>query len=142
MNIKKIAAALVMVGGLATAAQASTDFTFGAAADGSYSCITYCTGFATTDPAHTVGAAGVTWNGATYRLMVQVDGVSYVGAVTAQQQVVQLTEQDIVNGIAVYGPSTLLASAQWTTKRTCTHSGRGQHCTTWYFPYSGTVSLP
>jgi len=115
-------------------AQASTDFTFAPAADGSYTCYTYCVGFDSSDPNHTVEAASA-FGG---RYMVEVDGVTY----TSYTNGGVFNEVDLVNGIAVTGPRTLIATIQYTTKRTCVRSGRVPHCTTYQYAYAGSVSLP
>lgn len=139
--MKKILMFLALVG-LIGAASASTDFTYSAATDGSYLCGTYCSGFVSSDAAHTVEYANVTYYyGATFRVAVSVDGQSYQGYTTSPGTLSQLTELNIVNGIAVYGTRTILASEQYTTRTTCVRQGRGQHCRTTFYTFAGSVSL-
>lgn len=125
---------------LSSVSQAGT-FTYSPATDGSYRCITYCTGFVTSDPAHTVQYVNLQlYSAGLYRITMSVDSVTYSGIYADPTQQNQLVEQSIVNGVVVHGSRTILASANYTTKRTCTGSGRGQHCTTWYFANSGSVT--
>lgn len=132
----------IALAGLCGASSASTDFTYSAATDGSYYCANWCSGFITSDPAHRVQYVSVAYAGqGLYRLVVTVDSQAYSGYTAAPGQLSQLTEYNVVGGIGSYGSSTILASAQYTTKTTCVRSGRGQHCTTFYYPFAGSVSL-
>lgn len=114
-------------------ANAATTFTF-AASDG-YTCPSYCLGFATSDPAHTVGYVNVQLNSvyapSQYKITMSVDGVTYQGITYDPSTMFTLTA----------GSTSIAASVVFTTTRTCTHSGRGQTCTWRFHATSGAVGL-
>lgn len=66
---------------MAGTASATTDFTFAAATDGTYSCGTCCVGFTSSDPSHTVDYADATVADlhGLMRLTLRVDGKYYRG---------------------------------------------------------------
>lgn len=117
-------------------ANAATSFTFAPAPNATYVCPSYCMGFITSDPAHTVDfvtigngpmvLVGGVWT-STYTLTLGIDGVTYRGA-------------SLGSGQSFSAPG-LMASVTWTSSRTCTHSGRGQTCTTRYYGNTGSVAL-
>ena len=72
--------------------------------------------------------------GTPYWLNLTVDGVNYRGQVPGQGILAQLTEIDIVNGVAVYGTRTIIASAEWTVTVTT-----GRYRITKYKVTGGTV---
>jgi hypothetical protein len=126
-----IAAVMVAFAGMA---MASDDFTFDAVTVGT------TTTWETSNPAHTVDY--VSLSSAAY-WGISVDGVFYrLPSGLPNGSLQQLTELDVVNGFAQWGTRTILASLQYTTTRTCNHSGRGQSCTTHYHPYAGEVVTP
>ncbi len=115
--------ALLLASSLAQAA----DFTFSPAIDGSYVCPSYCMGFVTSDPAHTVDYINITSGTlGTNTFTVSVDGVVY-------------QKQNAVSPFSVNGAT---FGINFTTTRTCTHSGRGQTCYTRYHANTGSVSTP
>lgn len=111
-------------------ANAATSFSFAANTDGTYTCSTYCIGFETSDPAHTVDYVNVQLSSnspVAYKITLSVDGVSYQGISSG-------------SGASFTAPG-LLANVVWSTTRTCTHSGRGQSCYTRYHAVSGSLAL-
>ena len=118
----KISIALLAL--LSGVAQADT---FSPATDGSYHCISYCSGYVT-DSANTVEYVNLT---NLQKLTISIDGKAYSGTNIPGQSVTLLASD------GTYA----LVSVQYWTKRTCTHSGRGQHCTTWTFVTSGTFAI-
>jgi hypothetical protein len=121
-------AAIALAAGYASSAVPVT-FTPGP----TYACTTYCTGYVTTDPATTVDYVNLQYAGvySGYRLTVSVNGKVYQGLESAP-----------ATGGALYnadGTFITVSNISYTYKRTCTSSGRGQHCTSWYFVNSGTV---
>lgn len=114
------------------AAQAAT---FSPAVDGTYNCISYCTGYVTDDPATTVDWANVTVAstgamGTVLQLVISVNGVTYKGYSTTWSTPQPVTGTD---------GTTRLISASWSTTTRCVRSGRGQTCTQRRFVTSGTV---
>lgn len=117
-------------------ANAATSFTFAPAPNATYVCSPSCMGFTTSDPAHTVDfvtigngpmvLVGSVWT-STYTLTLGIDGVTYRGT-------------SMGSGQSFTAPG-LMASVTWATSRTCTHSGRGQTCTTRYYANTGSVAL-
>lgn len=127
-----LAACVLFIG----TANAATSFTFAPATNGTYVCPSYCMGFTTSDPAHTVDfvtigngpmvLVGGVWT-STYTLTLGIDGVTYRGT-------------SMGSGQSFSAPG-LMASVTWTSSRTCTHSGRGQTCTTRHYGNTGSVAL-
>ena len=126
-----IIAALV---GFAGYALAGTSFNFAAAADGTYLCPSYCQGFVTDDPAHTVGYVniqlGTPYAPQYYNVTMSVDGATYKG-----------TTYDPAQPFVMNGPAQITVALQYQYTRTCTHSGRGQTCVSRYRTYAGNVQF-
>lgn len=128
--------AIVLALLLAGYANAATSFTFSPATDGTYVCPSYCLGFTTSDPAHSIEyinvqagplvlIGGVYTN--TYALTLGIDGSVYHAT-------------SYGSGQAFSAPG-LMASVNWATSRTCTGSGKGQHCTNRYHANTGSLAL-
>jgi hypothetical protein len=78
-----------------------------------------------------------------YRVVISVDGQAYTGYTDVMDAQFQAVKTDIVNGIIAYDQGTqITASVEWSSRTSCTHSGRGQHCTTWRTITLGEVLLP
>lgn len=109
-------------------AHAGTAFNFSPATDGSYHCggATLCTGFAT-DSANTVEYVNITQ---TRAVTISVDGVVYKGTTPATGE--QFTAMAADGGYR-------LVSVTYASRRTCTGSGRGSHCTTYNIANGGAV---
>ena len=123
---------------LSSVASASTSFTFAAATDGSYRCSnpSLCVGFTTSDDAYSVDSVNVgnTLSGGK-SITIVINGVAYSGTGTAignSVQGVAARSADVTNAIV---------DVSYNTRRTCTTSGRGQHCTTYTYTVSGSVSM-
>ena len=129
-----------------TRASAATDIGFSPATDGTYRCITYCTGFTTDDPAHSVQYVNLQYAGAPgFTVTVQVDGKTYQGTTPLLPPVgVALINREFDSATQSFTSdnSYVITTLSYTLKRTCTRSGRGQHCTSWYFVTGGSVTLP
>jgi len=141
-NLKNLVIGLVATLGMATAVQASTTFDFSPATDGSYTCGTYCSSYVTTS-ADTVEYANLTWNGNGYKVTVSVDGKSYSGITAAPDSggvLVNTYFDSVSQTFKSDGTVITLSNVGYSYKRTCTRSGRGQHCTSWYWIVSGTVT--
>lgn len=114
---------------LSVAAQAATSFSFYPDPNGGYYCTNWCTGFATSD-AHTVDYVMVKvvspYLPVIYQVTLSIDGVAYQGNSSGSG--------------ATFQAGTLLASVNWATVRTCTGSGRYQHCVNHYNTTQGNVS--
>lgn len=118
-----LVAALAFAAGYANAA---TTFDFTAVSGG----------YVTNDPSHTVEAVNI----ANYDLYgnktvtISVDMVWY----KVSPGVADLGAPNLATATDGSG-RTITVSVLYTTTRTCTHSGRAQHCTTYYAADSGTV---
>lgn len=124
-------AGLLVSGG---AAQAGTDLTFAAATDGTFVCKTYCVGYVTDNPAHTVDSVYLQKrSGSYYVFNVSVDGKIYTGSGWSVIPSV-LTASD--------GSYILAATNSYNQQYQCAHSGRVTVCVTNYQVYTGTVSIP
>lgn len=120
---------------LALPALAAGSFSFSPATDGTYRCINYCTGYVT-DSVDTVEFTNLTIVSTTSRdlkLTIQIDGVYYTG-------VLPLGDGSQPVMVSALGGGYAMVTVAYTSKTTCTHSGRGQHCTTWRYVNSGTVA--
>ena len=126
--MRPVIALLALVTGVAQAA----GFTYSPATDGSYKCANYCTGYTTSDPAHSVDYVNIAAAGT---ITVSVDGAYY----RATYNIGDLAYPVLLTNSATGGYVTM--TFQYTTKHTCVRSGRGQHCTTFLYAYQGTVTL-
>jgi hypothetical protein len=97
-----------------------------------YSCGTYCTGYVTTDPTVTVDYANLRWTGSQYQTVLSLNGKVFSG----------YSPGTAINGPLYASDGTFVTLTNETTsyKRTCTTSGRGQHCTSWFWVVSGTAT--
>ena len=78
-----------------------------------------------------------------YRVVVSVNGQAYTGYTDTPETQFKAAASNIVNGIMTYDNSNQIkVSVEWTSRRSCTHSGRGQHCSTFYNVTAGEVLLP
>jgi hypothetical protein len=129
-----------------TRASAATDINFAPAVDGSYRCITYCSGFATDDPAHSVDYVNLQYAGARgFVVTMQVDGKTYQGDTPLLPPVgVALINREFDSATQTWHSDNtyVITTLSYSYRHTCTHSGRGQHCTSWYFVTGGSVTLP
>lgn len=123
---------------LSSVASAGTSFTFAAATDGSYRCSnpSMCMGFTTSDAVYSVDSVNVgnTLAGGK-SITIIVNGVAYSGTGTSAGNTVQGVVVQTADG------ATATVDVSYNTRRTCTSSGRGQHCTTHIYTLSGTVLL-
>jgi hypothetical protein len=123
--------------GFWSAAQADTVVTY--ARDASQPCYNYCTAYTTDNSAVSMDFGNVriasVYLPTSYSVTVHVNGISYSAVAYASQWAA---------GVPVYAidGSYLTLTANWSSKTTCVRSGRGQHCTTWYFLNSGTLTYP
>ena len=120
---------------LAGAAGAATTVNFAAATDGTYVCYTYCMGFTTDDPSYAVDYVNIQFyspsaSGNLYRVVVSLNGLVY--SAIGNPASIALTAAD---------GAVLVAVIQYNQRTTCTNSGRGQHCTTRYYPTGGSLLL-
>jgi hypothetical protein len=111
---------------LSGAVQAS-DFTFTQNTDGTWTCPSYCTGYTTSDPSHSIDYVNVlSGTAGTYSFTISLDGTAY----------------HALNATSPFTVSGVTFAVNFTTTRTCTHSGRGQTCVTRYHAVDGSVSAP
>src|SRR3954463_6212629 len=133
--MKLLLALTLLTAGLASA-QTTASFT----RDQTQSCSNYCTAYSTDNPALTVTFANLTvassGDPTPYKLTLGISGVSYSGTATADVWYTRGT-----NLTAGDGSETWVSNLAWTSRTTCTHSGRGQHCTTWRYVDSGTITM-
>jgi hypothetical protein len=120
-------------------ANAGTAFNFSPATDGSYMCGNYCVGYVTdevggVDSVDFTGLSIVSPFSRDLKLTIQINGVYYVGILPSGDGSVPF----VVSNVS--GPYALV-TVNYTSRTTCTHSGRGQHCTTWRSVSSGSVNL-
>jgi hypothetical protein len=111
---------------LAGVAQAS-DFTFTQNTDGTWTCPSYCVGYTTSDLSRSIDYVNVlSGTAGTYSFTISLDGTAY----------------HALNATSPFTVSGVTFSVNFTTTRTCTHSGRGQTCVTRYHATDGSVSGP
>ena len=126
---------------LTTAGVASAQSTASFTRDQTQPCYNYCTAYSTDDPALNVSFANLTLAGSgaptPYKLTLGVNGVSYSGTTTAD-----VWEAAGTNVTADDGSQAWVSNLAWQSRTTCTHSGRGQHCTTWRYVDSGAIAMP
>jgi len=126
---------------LLTAGVAHAQITASFTRDQTQPCYNYCTAYSTDDPALSITYASLTVASSaaptTYKLTLTANGVSYSGTATAD-----VWYADGTNLTAGDGSEAWVSNLAWTSKTTCTHSGRGQHCSTWRYVDSGTITLP
>ena len=132
---------LLATAGIASAAQAGT-FDFSPASN--YSCGTYCTGYWSSDTNYVVDYANLQYAGTSngWKLVVSVNGKVFAGYTLSPTQGGVLYNQTFDSVTQTWSSDgTFITLSNVTTgyRHTCTRSGRGQHCTSWYWIVSGTV---
>jgi hypothetical protein len=123
---------------LSSVAPASTSFTFAAATDGSYRCSnpSLCVGFTASDDAYSVDSVNVgNTLGGGKSITIVINGVAYSGTGTAVGNSVQGVAVQSADGMSA------IVDISYNSRRACTKSGRGQHCTTHTSTVSGSVSM-
>jgi hypothetical protein len=123
---------------LSSVAPAGTSFTFAAATDGSYRCSnpSMCVGFTTSDDAYSVDSVNVgNTLGGGKSITIVINGVAYSGTGTAVGNSVQGAAVRSADGTSA------IVDVSYNTRRACTTSGRGQHCTTYTYTVSGSVAM-
>jgi hypothetical protein len=129
---------ILILAALSSVASAGTSFTFAAATDGSYRCTnpSMCMGFTTSDADYLLKSVNVgNTVGGDKMITIVINGVAYSGTGSPSGNTVQGAVVRAADG------TTAIVDISYNTRRTCTSSGRGQHCTTYIFTVSGTVLL-
>jgi hypothetical protein len=128
---------------LALAGMAAHAFDFSPAPN--QSCGTYCTGYVTTDPAYTIDYVNYTYQGGGsaypgyYRITVSVNGKVFQGSST-DGILYNSTFDSVTQTFTSDGTFVTISDYTTNSRRSCVRSGRGQHCTTWNWIVSGTVT--
>ena len=110
-----------------------------------YSCGTYCTGYWSSDTAYTLDYANLQYASTTlgYKMVVSVNGKTFAGyslVPTDGGVLYNQTFNSVTQTFSSDGTFVTLSNVTTDYRRTCTRSGRGQHCTTWNWIVSGTVT--
>ena len=144
MNLSRILTSLVLVFAttVSALAQRGTVVNFGPA----LSCPTYCTGFTTDSSGVNLQFINSNYNGV---LILQVNGVYYLGAVTyaaaetisSNYPIVLIQQSNAVTDYAPYG-TTLVVNIKVKRTTTKVNSGRAHYNLTKFFVLGGSITVP
>ena len=131
---------------LALAFAGMTANAFDFSLDTSGSCGTYCSGYVTDDPAYTVDYVNDQYSGSPnrFRETISINGKVYSGYATGPDGggvLFNSTFDSVTQTFTSDGTYVTLSNLSYAYRHTCTHSGRGQHCTSWYWITGGTVTV-